>query len=124
MNAKLAPCKQLWSRRRGDGEKLFGSNRLFPPFPSATGLATAAANKLVDERCLLGGTLRSLRFDEKTAKDAEDRRVRTRITTYQRMYGAMKSGKHSEKYLDQISHKRIDPPALDPHTSLPRLLDG
>src|SRR5437879_2256949 len=35
----------------------------------------------------------------------------------------MKSAKHSEKYLDQISHKRIDPPALDAHTSLPRLIE-
>src|SRR5436309_5625097 len=37
--------------------------------------------------------------------------------------GPMKSTKHSEKYLDQISHKRIDPPALDAHTSLPRLIE-
>src|SRR5713226_1078870 len=37
--------------------------------------------------------------------------------------GPMKSAKHSEKYLDQISHKRIDPPALDAHTSLPRLIE-
>jgi deoxyhypusine synthase len=35
----------------------------------------------------------------------------------------MKTGKHSEKYLDQISHKRIDPPALDAQTSLPRLIE-
>src|SRR6266481_7002717 len=39
------------------------------------------------------------------------------------MDARMKSGKHSEKYLDQISHKRIDPPALDAHTSLPRLIE-
>src|SRR5437660_2964564 len=37
--------------------------------------------------------------------------------------GPMKSAKHSEKYLDQISHKRIDPPALDAQTSLPRLIE-
>src|SRR5712691_2834142 len=36
----------------------------------------------------------------------------------------MKSTKQSElKYLDQISQKRIDPPALDGHTSLPRLIE-
>jgi deoxyhypusine synthase len=36
----------------------------------------------------------------------------------------MKSTKQSEmKYLDQISHKRIDPPALDARTSLPRLIE-
>jgi len=35
----------------------------------------------------------------------------------------MKSAKQSEKYLDQISHKRIDPPALDARTSLPRLIE-
>src|SRR5437899_7303797 len=39
------------------------------------------------------------------------------------MDARMKSGKHSEKYLDQISHKRIDPPALDAQTSLPRLIE-
>src|SRR5436309_975814 len=35
----------------------------------------------------------------------------------------MKSAKQPEKYLDQISHKRIDPPALDARTSLPRLIE-
>jgi len=36
----------------------------------------------------------------------------------------MKSTKQSEmKYLDQISQKRIDPPALDARTSLPRLIE-
>jgi deoxyhypusine synthase len=36
----------------------------------------------------------------------------------------MKSAKHTDaKYLDQISHKRIDPPALDARTSLPRLIE-
>jgi deoxyhypusine synthase len=36
----------------------------------------------------------------------------------------MKSTKHTDaKYLDQISHKRIDPPALDARTSLPRLIE-
>src|SRR5438034_6306741 len=35
----------------------------------------------------------------------------------------MKPGKQPEKYLDQISHKRIDPPALDAQTSLPRLIE-
>src|SRR5579864_6330796 len=35
----------------------------------------------------------------------------------------MKSTKHSEKYLDQISHKRIDPPALSGQTALPRLIE-
>jgi deoxyhypusine synthase len=36
----------------------------------------------------------------------------------------MKSTKQSEmKYLHQISHKRIDPPALDARTSLPRLIE-
>src|SRR5437773_9364359 len=39
------------------------------------------------------------------------------------MDAPMKSAKHSEKYLDQISHKRIDPPALDAQTSLPRLIE-
>src|SRR5438132_1155074 len=42
---------------------------------------------------------------------------------HSRMDAPMKSAKHSEKYLDQISHKRIDPPALDAHTSLPRLIE-
>jgi deoxyhypusine synthase len=36
----------------------------------------------------------------------------------------MKSAKQTEvKYLDQISHKRIDPPAIDARTSLPRLIE-
>src|SRR5256884_1282413 len=35
----------------------------------------------------------------------------------------MKPGKQPKKYLDQISHKRIGPPALDAQTSLPRLVD-
>src|SRR5229473_3514296 len=36
----------------------------------------------------------------------------------------MKSAKHTDaKYLDQISHKRIDPPALDARTTLPRLIE-
>ncbi len=36
----------------------------------------------------------------------------------------MKSTKHTDaKYLDQISHKRIDPPALDARTTLPRLIE-
>src|SRR6516225_4941154 len=35
----------------------------------------------------------------------------------------MKSAKHAQKYLNQISHKRIDPPALGAHTSLPRLIE-
>lgn len=36
----------------------------------------------------------------------------------------MKSSKQAEmKYLDQISHKRIDPPALDARTTLPRLIE-
>jgi deoxyhypusine synthase len=36
----------------------------------------------------------------------------------------MKSTKQSDmKYLEQISHKRIDPPALDARTALPRLIE-
>src|SRR6516165_3287790 len=36
----------------------------------------------------------------------------------------MKSSKSSEqKYLNQISHKRIDPPALGAQTTLPRLIE-
>jgi deoxyhypusine synthase len=36
----------------------------------------------------------------------------------------MKSAKQTEvKYLDQISHKRIDPPAIDARTTLPRLIE-
>src|SRR5256884_5124407 len=35
----------------------------------------------------------------------------------------MKPGKQPKKYLDQISHKRIGPPALDAQTSLPRLIE-
>jgi deoxyhypusine synthase len=36
----------------------------------------------------------------------------------------MKSAKQTEvKYLNQISHKRIDPPAIDARTSLPRLIE-
>src|SRR5262249_47499598 len=37
---------------------------------------------------------------------------------------AMNPPKHPEaKYLHQISHKRIDPPALSAQTSLPRLIE-
>src|SRR5262245_9765545 len=37
---------------------------------------------------------------------------------------SMKSAKNTDaKYLDQISHKRIDPPGIDARTSLPRLIE-